>query len=234
MFKSIVSCLFVLCLGVLSGCGDAPITQKDQQQLIPASAIEKKSGTAIMLVIDTSGSMSEKPQEGGEPKIVTARQAAKDVVTKIQNFAAAHPDRQVVIGIMKFSTNTQIVVPVGSPSLQNSTAAIDSLSPESGTAIGDAMFDAKKALDETGFDDRHIIVVTDGENNAGRSPDSVAKTISELGSAGAKMYVIGFDVNAATYAPMKAYANIYSAKDSTQLDSALQFIVGKKILAEQD
>ena len=234
MFKGILSCLLVLGLGVLSGCGDAPITQKDQQQLIPASAIEKKVGTAIMLVIDTSGSMSDTPREGGSTKIVTARQAAKDVITKIQNFAAAHPEHQVVVGVMKFSTGTQVVVPIGSPSLQNSTAAIDSLKPESGTAIGDAMFDAKKALDETGFGDKHIIVVTDGDNNTGRSPDSVAKTIFDLGADGAKMYVIGFDVDAMIYNPMKAYANIYSAKDSTQLDSALQFIVGKKILAEQD
>lgn len=105
---------------------------------------------------------------------------------------------------MSFSTYAKIIVKVGSPSLKDSEPAIDELAPGWGTAIGDAMFEAKIALDSTGFSDKHIVVVTDGENNAGRSPDSVAKTISELGINGAKMYVIGFDVNASVYNPMKA------------------------------
>jgi Mg-chelatase subunit ChlD len=219
----------------LSGCGDAPITQKDQQQLIPASSIEKKAGVAIMLVIDTSGSMFDSPKEGGGSKIASARSAATYVVLKAETFAASHPEKKVVIGVMKFSTDNKIIIPVGSPSSVAAAGEIEKLSPEFGTAIGDAMFEAKKALDATGYVEKHIIVITDGENNGGRSPESVAKTIFELSPEdSAKMYVIGFDVNAETYAPMKAYANIYSANNSVQLESALQFVLGKKILAEQE
>lgn len=230
--------LAVIISGVLSGCGEQPLVQPKTTNptgttTIPASAIEQKFGTAIMLVIDTSGSMSDSPKEGGTAKIVSARAAAKEVVSKAEAFATAHPDRTVLLGIVKFSSSASTIREISKPSLADASAAIDALTPEDGTHIGDAIYEAKRQLDMSGYADKHIVVVTDGENGGGRDPDAVSKAIYEQAD-GTKMYVVGFDVNGSTYDGMKAYATILSAKDSVALDAQLKFVLDKKILAEQD
>ena len=49
---------------------------------------------------------------------------------------------------------------------------------DGGTPIGQAMITAKKALDATGLSRRHLLIVTDGENTDGFTPEDVAEAIS--------------------------------------------------------
>jgi len=49
---------------------------------------------------------------------------------------------------------------------------------DGGTPIGDAMITAKMDMDATGLSKRHILVITDGENNKGYTPEDVTRTIT--------------------------------------------------------
>jgi len=95
--------------------------------------------------------------------------------------------------------------------------------------------DAKRDLDATGLSHRHILVITDGENNRGYMPGDVTRVISQEPEAGrAAVYFIAFDVGAEVFDPVKASGGlVLSAQGEQQLTDTLDYILTGKILVEQ-
>src|SRR4030095_9845407 len=88
----------------------------------------------------------------------------------------------VLLALYEFSSrdgapNARVVVPMGPPDLDRAARAIGAMHADGGTPIGDAMVEAKRALDATGLSRRHLLVVTDGENTDGFRPADVAAAI---------------------------------------------------------
>ena len=75
------------------------------------------------------------------------------------------------------SPSVRTVIKLGPPDPSAAGDAIARMTPEGDTPIGDAMIAAKRDLDATGLSKRHILVITDGENNKGYSPANVMQVM---------------------------------------------------------
>lgn len=180
-------------------------------------------GGSVVLCIDTSGSMSATDVDP------TRAQAA---LAAMRAFIDQSPP-QTAIGIIAFASDAQALTQPtrDRDQLQSALEAVPS--PNGATAIGDALSLAHRILPPTGS--RAVVLITDGENNAGSDPLDAART---LGAAHIPLYTIGIGTNAGALIPgtlqtagidedaLRAYAaaagGAYSrADDAVQLREAL-------------
>jgi Ca-activated chloride channel homolog len=154
------------------------------------------SGIDIMLVLDVSGSMLIKDFTiGGEE--ATRLDAIREVTRK---FIEGRPNDR--IGIIAFGGRPYVVSPMTLDHdwlLQNLDRVKIGL-VEDGTAIGSAMAVAANRLDDKRSKSRVIVLLTDGENNAGKiSPETAAEAIKALHL---HFYAIGAGINGIAPVPI--------------------------------
>lgn len=221
----------------LIGCGDSTTSQQKLDNMMkPAAQVTRDDGLAIMIVVDISGSMDGNvPDANGEaPKLQIAKRNVLQLVQQAQEFAAQHPDRKIMLGVVAFSGSARMVVGLSKPDLEAARPLVEALHTEGGTAIGDAMIFAKEQLDATNLSKMHIMTVTDGENNSGQQPESVVSAFAKLQPPPA-MYLIGFDVNASVYSGVKsAGCLVLGASNGTELREKMKGIFDTKILVEKE
>ena len=152
------------------------------------------SGIDIMLALDVSGSMiAEDFTIGGE------RASRIEVVKQVtQKFIEARPNDR--IGMVAFAGRPYLVSPLTLDHdwlLQNLERVKLGL-VEDGTAIGSAIASAANRLKEKDAKSRIVVLLTDGDNNAGKvSPATAAEAAKALGI---KVYTIGAGTRG--YAPV--------------------------------
>jgi Ca-activated chloride channel family protein len=148
-----------------------------------AVPIEKAS---IMLVTDTSGSMTA--TDVGPSRLAAAQRAAKD-------FADAVP-ATVQLGALSYSDAARADV---QPTSDHAAvkAAIDGLSADGGTATGDALDVAVKALraDRSDHAPKAVVLLSDGKTTVGRDPVPVAQAAKRLG---VPIYTVALGTDGAT------------------------------------
>jgi Ca-activated chloride channel family protein len=141
-----------------------------------------------MLAVDVSGSMQARDMAtavanaGPESRI----DAAKEVVG---TFVENRPNDR--IGLIAFAGQPYLASPLTLDHdwvLQN-LARIDSSWLTDGTAIGSAIGAGVRRLDAQGAKSKILIVLTDGQNNAGKIQPSVAAEAAK--ALGIKIYTIG-------------------------------------------
>src|SRR5947209_9383751 len=148
------------------------------------------SGIDIMLVLDVSNSMLAKDFTigGGE---ATRLDAVREVTRK---FIEARPNDR--IGMIAFGTRPYIVSPMTLDHdwlLQNLDRVRIGLI-EGATAIGSAMASAGNRLDDDkNAKSRVLVLMTDGDNNAGKIPPNAAA--EALKTLHIKLYAIGIGTN---------------------------------------
>jgi Ca-activated chloride channel family protein len=180
-------------------------------------------GGSVVLCVDTSGSMNAADVSP------TRAQAALAAMRAFIDQAPA----QTAIGIISFASDAQVLT---QPSRDRDQVqqALDAIpAPNGATAIGDAVALAQRVLPRTGS--RAVVLITDGENNAGTDPMQAARA---LGAAHIPLYTIGIGTNSGALIPgtlqtagieeeaLRAYAattgGAYSrADDAVQLREAL-------------
>jgi Ca-activated chloride channel family protein len=137
-------------------------------------------GGAVVLCVDTSGSMRATDVT---PTRADAAAAA------VRAFVDGVPDG-TRLGIVAFSSGAGVVQPV----TDDKDAVRDAIGrippPNGGTAIGDALAAAARALPKTGR--RAIVLITDGVNNLGVDPQTVAQ---QLGTDGIEIDTVGIGTN---------------------------------------
>src|SRR5262249_40405235 len=149
------------------------------------SEIEEGLGAAVAILVDTSGSMRDRAPGDDRPKSVVAREALEAMLDATDAFVARRPDFPIKIGVYSFSSSVRRL-----PSIQPYDRAairgvLDGLPrPGGGTAIGEAMREARPDLYRAGVFRKYILVVTDGENTSGRSPEDVAREIFRKSEGG--------------------------------------------------
>jgi Ca-activated chloride channel family protein len=153
------------------------------------------SGIDVMLVLDVSGSMLIKDFTiGGEE--ATRLDAIREVTRK---FIDGRPNDR--IGIIAFGGRPYMVSPMTLDHdwlLQNLDRVRIGL-VEDGTAIGSAMAVAANRLNDKESKSRVIVLLTDGENNAGKiSPNTAAEAIKALHI---HFYAIGAGINGVAPVP---------------------------------
>src|SRR5213595_1477709 len=155
------------------------------------------SGIDIMLVLDVSISMLAKDFTiGGEE--ATRLDAVREVTRK---FIEARPNDR--IGMIAFGTRPYIVSPMTLDHdwlLQNLDRVRIGL-VEGSTAIGSAMAAAGNRLNDKHSKSRVIVLLTDGDNNAGKiSPNTAAEALNVLHI---NFYAIGIGTNSIAPFPLE-------------------------------
>lgn len=208
---------------------------------LTASAAE---GVAIAIVLDTSGSMKGVVRDGKggrSPKFEIGNRALKSVVGKIEQFATNGPkSRTVQAGLFTFSGDgAREVVKFGKFDANAMRNWIQNYpGPQSGTPLGRALESASEAVLKSDLSQKHVLVITDGENTVGPDPSQVLPRLIKQAERSGKIlftHFIAFDVAANVFAPLKRQgATVVAAADEKQLNQQLDFVLEEKILLEKD
>ena len=154
------------------------------------------SGIDIMLVLDVSQSMLTKDFSVGGDR-VTRVEAIREVTRR---FIEARPNDR--IGIIAFAGHPYVVSPMTLDHdwlLQNLDRVRTGL-VEDGTAIGSAIASAANRLNDKRSKSRAIVLLTDGENNAGKIPPTTAA--EAVKALQIRFYAIGAGINGIAPAPV--------------------------------
>jgi Mg-chelatase subunit ChlD len=196
--------------------------------------VEEGLGAAVAILIDTSGSMKERVQGDSRRKSEVAQDALEAMLDATDAFIARRPDFPIKIGIYSFSSSVRTLRPIQP---YDRAAIRDVLAhlpgPGGGTAIGDAMREARPDLYRAGVFRKYLLVVTDGENTNGRRPDDVAREIWGKSQGGVQTYFVAFDTSPEKFSFLKdAGGDVIGAGTGAELRTALDGIYQGKILAE--
>jgi Mg-chelatase subunit ChlD len=198
------------------------------------SEVEEGLGAAVAILIDTSGSMKERAPGDARPKAAVAREAIEAMFDATESLIAKRPDFAVKVGIYSFSSDARTVLPMQSferAAIRDALARVPR--PGGGTAIGEAMLAARPDLYRAGVFRKYLLVVTDGENTSGRSPDLVARDIFQKSEQGVAIYFVAFDTNADRFGFLKQVrGDVIGAGSGAELRRALDDIYQGRILAE--
>jgi Mg-chelatase subunit ChlD len=231
--------LAVLTLGVAltAGCEVRERSERRRETATDApyeAAVEEGLGAAVAIIVDTSGSMKDAAPGDGRPKFEIARQAIEQMLDATDAFTAKRPDFPIKIGLYSFSSDVRelrAIAPYDRAGLRAALAALPA--PGGGTAIGDAMREARPALYRAGVFRKYLLVVTDGENTRGRDPEHVAREIFGKSEGAVQIYFVAFDTSAEKFGFLKEVGgDVVGAGTGPELRTALDGIYQGKILAE--
>lgn len=172
----------------------------------------------LLLVLDASGSMGE-PDQGGKPKIESARAALDSVIDGLGD------DQRVGLRLLASTesepdtaaacADSELVVPVGTGNQAALNAAVEDYEAFGGeTPIGYALQEASQDLGSEG--QRSILLVSDGISTCDPDPCEVAEDLTEDGIDLA-IHVVGFDVDSAAREQLRCIAE---AGNGTYIDAA--------------
>lgn len=209
--------------------GDKPESDAPYQ-----AEVEEGLGAAVAILIDTSGSMKERVPGDSRRKAEVAHDALEAMLDATDAFIARRPDFPIKIGIYSFSSSVRTlrtIQPYDREAIKRVLANLPG--PGGGTAIGDAMREARPDLYRAGVFRKYLLVVTDGENTNGRSPDDVAREIWGKSQGGVQTYFVAFDTSPEKFAFLKdAGGDVIGAGTGAELRAALDGLYQGKILAE--
>jgi Mg-chelatase subunit ChlD len=196
--------------------------------------VDEGLGAAVAVLIDTSRSMREDAPGDSRSKAAVAREALEAMFDATESFIAKRPDFAVKVGIYSFSSEASTVLPMQSfdrSAIREALARVPR--PGGGTAIGEAMLAARPDLYRAGVFRKYLLVVTDGENTSGRSPDQVAREIFQKSEQAVAIYFVAFDTNADRFAFLKdVRGDVIGAGNGVELKKSLDEIYQGRILAE--
>ena len=115
---------------------------------------ETRPGTAVVILVDTSGSMAQPVPDGKgkqRPKNDIARDALNGIVGYTAGWKKDHAGSHLELAIFNFSSRVNPVLPMGEFDAEKAKAALGKVpAPNGGTAIGLAIEEAYKALYRSG------------------------------------------------------------------------------------
>jgi Mg-chelatase subunit ChlD len=199
----------------------------------------KKDGIAIVLLVDASGSMTDvvkEPSGMQSAKIDIAKRTAKRVLENINAFRTKNPDADIQMAIYQFNNNSIVpLIPMNSAASSGAEEAIDDLTAEGNTPIGNAIAVAKRTINDSEMKSGNIIIISDGENTSGPEPEEAMRAMSLLPYEDrAHVYLVAFDMNASVFDNVKKEgAMVSEAQNDTELQQTMDYILYKKILVEE-
>ncbi len=196
-------------------------------------------GISVVIAMDVSGSMSEPPRSGGQPKYIQATKALSTVAGYLETLTSKQKDLRIKVSILRFSNDADVVLPLttlDADGIARLGAVInpDNFIPSSGTAIGKAMEAGSKMLAQSGTIFNSLIVVTDGENNVRPDPrDVMAAMYSNRNTATTEDFkvitssqlvsFVGFDVKSSQFNDFHELgARITSADSQAEIENGLK------------
>ena len=208
---------------------------RDAESTAPYQAeIEEGLGVALAILVDTSGSMRDNAPGDSRPKAVVAREALEAMLDATDAFVAKRPDFPIKVGVYSFSSSVRTLRSIQLYDRGAVRYALTNLpQPGGGTAIGDALREARPDLYRAGVFRKYLLVVTDGENTTGRSPDQVVREIWQKSEGSVQVFFVAFDTSPEKFAFLKqAGGDVIGAGTGSELRQALDGIYQGRILAE--
>ncbi len=157
---AVLACLVVIAAGIRSG---------------GSALVESAPREAMVIVLDVSSSMTAEDFSPGN-----RLEAAKAVLSE---YVLSRPKTE--LGLILLAASPRLVVPVTSRTgflPQALKAAAPAAFGEDGTAIGSGIASAANRLRDGPWDQRRILLVTDGVNNRGAlSPADASRIAAQLG-----------------------------------------------------
>ncbi len=198
-------------------------------------AVSETFGAAVVILLDTSGSMGDPVPGASRTKDSIAREAIESMLRATEEFTKAHPQNRIRIALMHFSGTVSVDLPISDYSPEAVKTALTRIpKPDGKTAIGEGLREARRELYRSGCMSKHILVITDGENTTGVDPEKMAREIFMKSEGRVKLYFVAFDTDPKKFAFLRAVGGeILSAKGESQLEAALKEIYEDKILAEE-
>ncbi|MDO8540791.1 MAG: hypothetical protein Q7S40_10180 [Opitutaceae bacterium] len=211
----------------------------DQTVATAAAASSRPVGIALAIVFDTSGSMRRPPADpsaGQQAKIRIAQRSFLKVISQLESFARTPGALPLSVSVHTFRGQV--------PQLDQPLAPFDALrlrqwvarmgTPEAATPLGDAILAAGRGLLAADAISRHVLVLTDGVNTAGRDPLSgFAELQRQAAGKPVHLHLIALDMNAQIFAALrKQGATVIGAANEPELIARFEFILGEKVLVE--
>jgi von Willebrand factor type A domain len=208
----------------------------------------ENDGVALAILYDTSGSMRQPVRDTNghpQPKYVIANRALEDIARQLEDFAkntAGGSPRKVEAGLFTFNSSGQgakEVVKFGPLDTEALRSWAGNFShPEGSTPLGNALKAASRVVLASSLPHKHVLIITDGENNVGPDPASVLPRLqrdAQQKQTSLSVHFVAFDVDAKVFDRVKRLgATVVGAADEKQLDTQLQFILQRKILLEEE
>jgi Mg-chelatase subunit ChlD len=196
--------------------------------------VDEGLGAAVAILVDTSGSMHDAAPGDTRPKFVVAQEALEAMLDATDAFVAKRPDFPIKIGIYSFSSSSRRlrpILPYDRAAIRTTLAGLPR--PGGGTAIGDAMREARPDLYRAGVFRKYLLVVTDGDNTTGSNPERVAREIFAKSEGAVQVYFVAFNTSPQKFAFLKDVGgDVIGAGTGGELRTALDGIYQGKILAE--
>jgi Mg-chelatase subunit ChlD len=208
---------------------------RDEEDAAPYQAeVDEGIGAAVAILVDTSGSMRETAAGDTRPKYVVAQEAIEAMLDATDAFIARRPDFPIKIGIYSFSSSVRTLRPIQPYDRTAIRQALAGLPRAGGgTAIGEALRQARPDLYRAGVFRKYLLVVTDGDNTSGQSPERVAREIFRKSQGAVQVYFVAFDTTPQKFAFLKEVGgDVIGAGTGEELHKALDGIYQGKILAE--
>jgi Ca-activated chloride channel family protein len=171
-------------------------------QLVEKEEEIKTEGIDIMLALDVSGSMQA---EDFKPR--NRLHVAKNVVSEFLDLI-----RNDRVGLVVFAGQafTQCPLTLDYDVLRTLLARVEIGMIEDGTAIGTALANSVNRLKDSAAESKVVILLTDGENNAGKIDPATAAKVAE--ALGVRVYTIGVGKKGGAPIPVDhpVYGKIYA------------------------
>ena len=168
-----------------------------------------------LLMLDTSGSMSEAVCGGGERKIKAAKRAVISFFDRL--------DPAANVGLYTFSETITEVLPVGRHAPADFAKAVNYLSAGGGTPLTEALDVSeavlrKVAQGQGGYGSYNLIIVTDGQSTDG-DPSSEARKIAQMTAV--SINAVGFCTGERHSLNIQGFTNFSTAQNAEQLVESL-------------
>lgn len=230
---------YILSLGllglVLSGVNDLAETANSNPFLRDKSTASsnyngEKVDKALMIVLDCSGSMAEKAEDGNT-KLFAAKKTLENVLREVDN--------QAYIGLRVYGSSplahdsysrcqdTRLLVSPGLNNRQTLVNKLRGIKPSGVTPISLAVKRAIKDMDNIDAKEKSIILISDGIDTCGYDPCTLAVNLKNS-NVNVKFNVVGFgisdDLNALNQLECMAKVSdgkFYTADNSSELSESL-------------
>jgi len=180
----------------------------------------------LMLILDNSGSMSEKDRYG-DIKIDTAKIKISEILGKI-------PDGTTNVSLMAYDNcQTKVLVPPSNTNVGRVQSKAMSIYPAGKTPITKSIQKAGQILGNNS-QKTTIILVSDGEETCGGDPCAETRRLKQIPNVDIKFYTIGYAVDDNTRQQLQCIASAgdgeyFDIEDSFSLGTVVHEIVKEEV-----
>jgi Mg-chelatase subunit ChlD len=205
------------------------------------SAAASASSTAVVVILDTSGSMADKIFDGAttRSKFAIAQDALREIAKRFDVWTAANTNAALTMAMIRFDRGRpQVVAPLRPYTPRLIPRWLDDpeirRGPGGGTPLGGSIRMASDLLAQSGAAQRHILLVTDGINTVGQGPEAAWRDVrAKAPETG--LHLVAFDVAAKEFDGVRQLgATVVQANSGAELRARIDQIVKTKILLEDE